>query len=938
MPEWKQEIRGRLASLKLEPAREAAIVEELAQHLEDCYGALLAGGAPPAEAQRQTLAELSEREMLTRELRRVERQIKQEPIILGTTRRTNMIADLWQDLRYGVRMLLKHKGFTAVAVLSLALGIGANTAIFSLIDALLLKSLPVQDPQQLVVFSVVRQGGNDYTFNYPLIERFNQANHSFAGIIASNGGDKLRMSVAEPGGGGEIEPVQAEQVSGNYFSVLGVNAAAGRTLTEDDDRGPQPVAVISYDFWQRRFAADPRVVGHKITLNDFPFTVIGVAPRGFSGFELGAKPDLWWSLRMTPQVYPGRKWPSWLLVMGRLRPGAIVEQARAEMDAVHHQQLSEIAPERLSLLTPTERSNYFADRIELEPGGAGWTVLRKQFRQPLLILMAAVGLVMLIACANVANLLLARAAARQKEIAVRLALGAGRFRLIRQLLTESLLLALTGGALGLLFAYQGTRVLLTYLPQQRPVFLNLSPDARVLGFTLAVAVLTGILFGLAPALRATRLDLTTSLREKAGSGGSGRSRVALNKVLIVAQVALSLFLLIGAGLFVRSLQKLKGLDAGFDRENVMVFDVDPGHAFSMAQQVGLYKQLLARLEALPGARAVSVSPYPPLNGGMTTPHNVVKVPGYSPPAGQDTSCQLLWVGPKFFETMGIPLLQGRDFGPQEETPVAANTSQPAIAKAAQNATSRALLAAVINQAMAQFFFGNENPLGKHFDLLLAGSLKGISFQVIGVVKDAKYKTLREPTRRAFYVSYFQDPGSGALTFLLRTTGNPTGFGSAVQRAVRELEPRLQVGGLKTLDDVVNESLVQERFVAQLASFFSLSALLLACIGLYGIMSYAVTKRTNEIGIRMALGARGGDVVRLVMKETMVLVAVGVTIGLSAALATTRLVSTLLYGLTPNDPVTIMVATLLMIGVAALAGYLPARKASQVDPLVALRCE
>lgn len=846
---------------------------------------------------------------------------------------------MFQDLRYGVRLLLKSKSFTVVAVFSLALGIGANTAIFSLIDALLLKPLPVKDPQQLVVFSVVRQGGNDVTFSYPLFERFNQANHSFAGIVASNGGDKMRMSVAEPGAGGQLESVQAEQVSGNYFSVLGVNAVTGRTLTEEDDRAsdPQPVAVISYDFWQRRFGLDPGVVGRKIILEDFPFIVIGVAPPGFSGFEVGGKPDLWWSLRMTPQVYSGRKWPSWLLVMGRLRPGVSVEQARAELDAIHRQRLNEIPSERLSQLTPTERSNYFASRIELEPGGAGWTPLRKPFRQPLLILMMVVSLVLVIACANVANLLLSRAAARQKEIAVRLALGAGRFRLIRQLLTESLVLALTGGALGLLFAYQGTQLLLTYLPRERPVFLNVSPDARVLGFTLAVSVLTGILFGLAPALRATRLDLTASLKEKAGSGSSGRSRLALNKVLIVAQVGLSLLLLIGAGLFVRSLQKLKSLDAGFDRENVVVFEVEPGHGFSVAQQTSLYEQLLARLEVLPGVRAASVSGYQPLNR-MTTASNSVTVPGHTPPAGEDTSCQLLWVGPKFFETMIMPLLQGRDFGPQEEQPFEAKPSQRAGGQAVQNATpygEAAPLSAVINQTMAHYFFGDENPLGKHF-YFMGGSLKARPFQVIGVVKDAKYKSLRETSRRAFYLSYFQDPGAGALTFLLRTTGNPTGFGSAIERTVRELNPRLQVVGLKTMDDVVNESLAQERFVAQLASFFSLFALLLACVGLYGIMSYTVTRRTNEIGIRIALGARSADVVRLVMKETMLLVAAGVAIGLGAALAATRLIASLLYGLTPNDPVTMAVAALLMIAVAALAGYLPARRASRVDPMTALR--
>lgn len=849
-----------------------------------------------------------------------------------------------QDLRFGVRMLVKHKGLTVAAVFTLAIGIGANTAIFSLIDALLLKSLPVKDAQQLVLFSIVRPGGTDVTFSYPLIERFARDTRSFTGIIASNAGDRLRLSVAQAdGSAGEIEWVQADQVSGNYFPVLGVNAVAGRALDQDDDRAsdPQPVAIISYDFWQRRFGKEPSVVGRKITLNDFPFTVIGVAPRGFSGLEAGGKTDLWWPLQMTPQVFPGRRWlkssASWLLAMGRLRPGVSVEQARAEMEAIHRDQLSEAPPERLARLTPAGRSNYFASRVELEPGGAGWTLLRKQFKQPLLILMLTVGLVLLIACASLANLLLARAAARQKEIAVRLALGAGRFRLMRQFLTEGVLLSLAGGSLALLFADQATRLLFAYLPQDRPVFLDLTPNALTIGFTLGLSVLTGMLFGLAPALRAMRLDLAASLKTKTGAS-SGFSPRVFNKTLIVAQVALSLFLLIGAGLFVRSLQNLLSLDTGFEREHVAVFTVDPGDGISETQQTSLFKELLTRLEALPGARAASVSVYLPLNR-MTTASNSVSVPGIATPAGADTSCQTLWVGPKFFETMGMPLLAGRDFGSQEQQPIDAAARQNAGPQAQRSipGSETVPLSAVINQTMARDFFGDEIPLGKIF-LFTAGSLRAMPFQVIGVVRDAKYKSLREQARRAFYVSYFQDPGDGALNFLVRTTGSPARLVSAFERTVRDLNPKLQVTGLKTMNDVVNDSLAQERLVAQFVGFFSLFATLLACIGLYGIMSFAVTRRTNEIGIRLALGARRASIVSLVMKETVLLVAAGEAIGLGAALAATRLSSSLLYGLSPHDPATIGAAALLMIAVAAMAGYLPARRATTVDPMVTLRCE
>lgn len=835
------------------------------------------------------------------------------------------------DLKFALRQLAKNPGFTAVAVLTLALGIGANTAIFSLIDAMLLKPLRVEDPQKLVIFSIAGPNGSQDTFNYPLIQRFIEANHSFTGIFASNHGDRMRMRVAEPGGNSQVESVRAEQVSGNYFSVLGVQAIVGRTLAESDDSvsDPQPVTVISSDLWRRRFGADPNIVGRKVSLNDFPFTVVGVMAEGFIGSEAGGKTDLWWPIRVKPLVFPGNKslesqtsW--WLQVMARLRPGVSLERARTEMDLVLRQQLSEVPGEFLSSMTPAQRQRHFDQRIELRSGSAGWSRLRSEFRQPLLLLMTVVGLVLLIACANVANLLLARAAARQKEISVRLALGAGRFRLVRLLLTESVLLTAMAGALGLFFAYQGTRALLDYLPHGSPVLFQVAPDVRVLGFTLAISLLTGLLFGLAPALRATRLDLITSLKEKTGAGSAVRPGLALNKTLIVMQVALSLFLLVGAGLFVRSLEKLKGLDTGFNRENVLVFTVDPGNAFSSAQRMDVCRQLLARLEALPGARAASVSGWHLLSG--TQSNDKLIVPGYTPRPDENTTCYLFPAGPKFFETMGIALLQGREFGPQDET-LLSSTNGPT-----------APVAVVINQALANHFFANESPLGKL--LYYPGqALKDIPLQVVGVVKDAKYQDLREPTRRTLYVSYFQRPVEWeAMAFQLRTEGNPSGFGGAIERIVREVDPRLQVIEQQTMKEVMSEAMGRERLVAQLAGFFSLFALLLACIGLYGIMSYAVTRRTGEIGIRMALGARTADVINLVMKETLLLVAVGVVLGLSAALATTRLISTLLYGLAANDPLTIGMATVLLICVAALAGYLPARKASRVDPLIALRTE
>jgi len=958
VPEWKPEIRRRLANLQLAPTREAAIVEELAQHLEDCYEELLTGGATPEEASRAALAELTESETLQRELRRVERRFTPESIELGvpgTNRRNNMIGALWQDLRFGLRMLWKNPGVTAIAALSLALGVGANTAIFSLIDATLLRMLPVKDPQRLALFSMARQGQTDYDFSYPFFERVRENQRVFSGLIAASSANSMRAQAQDAGG--DFETIQQERVTGNYFSVLGVNAALGRTLNEEDDSAanPQPVVVISYDFWQRRFALDPAVVGKKIALDDFPFTIVGVAPRGFTGLEVGRRPDLWWPVGAIPLVSPNRpikdEGYTWLKVMGRLQPGASLEQARAEIDALFKQQMAESAARQTSL-PQWQRTPIESMRLELEAGSAGWTRLRQQFKKPMLILMTVVTLVLLIACANVASLLLAGAAARRKEIAVRLSLGANRFRLMRQLLTESALLALLGGALGLVFAQWGTSVLVTYLPRQNPVALDLHPDARVLGFTLAASLLTGLLFGLAPALQATRLDLASSLKDQVGASAprAYRLRLPLHKALIVTQVALSLFLLIGAGLFARSLQNLKTIDLGFERENLVEFRLDTGKGYNRAQRANLYKQMLAKLEALPGARAASLSSFGLLSGNRI--RSKVIAPGFVAQSDDDALCNTLSVGPNYFAAMGMPLLAGREFGAQDErlsdpnpvmAPNAAAAQTPSTqTQAGQTQAGQAPLAAVINQAMARHFFGAENPIGKRFSIEArsqqGSSRQGPPIEVIGLVKDAKYSNMREGAPRTYYLAWFQQPGNSDQMFHLRTVGASANMAAAIRRAALELDPKLQIAGLGTMDERVDELLVRERLIAQLAGFFSLFALLLACLGLYGIMSQATLRRTREIGVRMALGARRGDVVKMVLRESMLLAAAGALIGLGAAIAMTRFVSTMLYGLTPTDPATISLAVLALIVVAAVAGYLPARKAARVDPLVALRCE
>ncbi len=948
--DWKKYVRAHLAPLRLGPERELEMADEMAQHLEAVYEAALADGVSEQEAYERAAAHIKDWRLLECELIRskkpiahtwINKRLAAEARIESRHGKGGIVmGSLVQDLRYGVRMLLKSKAFTAVAVLSLALGIGANTAIFSLINAVMLRMLPVHDPRELILLSLAGPGRTSNNFNYPLFQRLRENDHFFTGLIAANSVSGLRMTVSEPGAPGEVETVQQAQVSSNYFSVLGVNAVVGRVLADDDERAssPQPVAVISYDFWKRRFGLDPAVVGKNITLNECPFTIVGVTSPGFYGFEVGRKPDLWWPLQAVPLVFPSNQYLKlrghwWLRVIGRLQPGANVAQARQELDLIVKQQTAEMLAEDPPRSESTLR--YFQGlRLELEPGGTGWTTLRAQFKQPLLILMAAVGLVLLTACANVANLLLARASRRRKEIAIRLAIGAGRWRIIRQLLTESLLLAIAGGALGLLLAQWGTGVLITYLPRQQTAGLFVAPDTGVLGFTLAVSVLTGILFGLAPAFHATRINLIASLKNQAGAS-AGRSRLALNKVLVVTQVALSLFLLIGAGLFMRSLQNLRTVDTGFDRENLEQFVIDPGARLDAARRVTLYKELLDRLEALPGARSASLLSFPLLSGSSIT--NRIAVPGRAPQPGEEAVCHQMWVGPKFFETMGIPLLSGRDFTKRDELLL----DQPP-GNGGEDSTKKASTAvvpvfAVINQSMEHHFFANEDPIGKRFTYE-GDSTEGYVFEVIGVVKDAKYENLRDASPKTFYSSYFQRPNNNDQTFQLRTLGDLSGLGATLEHAVQEVNPRLHIVGLQTMNDLVDRSLTQERFIAQIAGFFSLFALLLASVGLYGIMSHNVTRRTNEIGIRMALGALRTDVIWMVMRETMMMVAIGVVIGLGAAVATTRVVESMLFGLTATDPVTIALAILAMLAVAAAAGYLPARRASSVDPMIALRYE
>jgi predicted permease len=824
---------------------------------------------------------------------------------------------LLQDVRYAVRVLAKSPGLATVALLSLALGIGANTAIFTIVDAVVLKLLPVAAPEQLVLVGSAGRRNPTSSFSHPTYKDLQDGNKVFSGLLA-HAPVALSMSTE-----GQTERVIGEIVSGSYFSVLGVNAILGRTFTEQDDHAPgsHPVAVMSYGLWRRRFGLDPGLIGRTIQLNAHSFTVIGIAPANFSSTEIGFSPDVRIPLAMQAQLTPGwdalnRRDRVWLGILARLKPDVGIHEAQAAADVLYQQILqAESQSYPPDLTGQMRREGFFERRLVLSEGSRGLSRLRNQLRHPLLVMMAAVGMVLLIACANLATLLLARAAGRQKEIAVRLALGASRSRLVRQLLTESLLLSLIGGGLGLLLSLWASQFLSRFLPQApMPIRLDLHPDARMVGFTLVVSTLTAVLFGLAPALQATRPDLTPVLKEESGALGRRAHRLALGKILVVAQVALSILLLVGAGLFVRTLWKLKALDPGFTRDRIVLLSLDPSlNGYGENETRQFYQRLVERLESLPGIRSASLARVSPLTGGGM--RRTTSIKGYQPVANEDMNMNLNFVGPRYFETMGIPLLQGREFSPRD------SQAAPRVA--------------VINETMARRFWPNESPLGKRIGF---GAPSPLDVEVIAVARDGKYRTLRDQGLSTVYLSYLQEPRAFEMSLHLRITGNPDGMVASVRHAVAELDKNLPIFNVRTLAEQVEASLVPERMLSVLSSFFGLLALLLAGIGLYGVMAYRVARRTREIGIRMALGAKRGSVLTLVLRESLLLVLIGLALGLGAALWATRVISSMLYDISATDPVTLLSVSLMMTAVAILASFLPALRATQVDPVTALRYE
>jgi putative ABC transport system permease protein len=887
MPDWKAEVRKRLLGLQLAPTREAAIVEELAQHLDESYAELLAGGVSQADAYRHVRAELHDGGLLTHGLQRVERSTNPEPIMLGTNRRTNMIADLWQDLRFGARMLVKQPGFTLIAVVTLALGIGANTAIFSIVNAVLLRPFPYQAPERLLILLERLSVTGGFSPSYPNFVDWRAQNTAFEAISAVKQKESFNLT-----GAGEPERLQGRLVSAEFFSLLGVKPLVGRDFLAEEDRpGATPAVILSYGFWQRRFGADPSVIGKQLTLNLQSYTVIGVMP---ANFHFGAEADVTAPIGLQAERFGRRGRDPGADVVARLKPNVSPQQAESEMNLI---------AARLEQQYPESNKNR---RVRVTP-------LHERFvgdvRQPLLILLGAVGLVLLIACANVANLLLVRASARQKEMAVRVALGASRRTLVRQLLTESVLLVVLGAALGILLALWGTSFIASQLPDGIPRLQEANVDARVLVFTLAVSLLTGLLFGLAPALQASRPNLTEGLKE--GERGSSGRRQWLRSGLVIGEVALTLTLLVGAGLLIQSFRRVLAVDPGFKAQNLLTMQLSVNKP-DFQQVANFFDRLQQNIRNLPGVTAVAVS-----NG---LPFESANYPGFiieGRPAPDNKGGGLRYaVSPAYFQTMGIELIKGRLFTAED--------------------TRDSPLVTVINEVFARQHFPNEDPLGKR---IRQPSADSPSLEIVGVVRHVEHYNLdgRNSVQPQFYTSFNQNP-AGHAHVLVRTAVEPLSLVAAVRAQVAALNKDQAVFNVRTMEQTVAQSVAARRFSMLLLAVFAVVALALASLGIYGLMSYAVAQRTREIGVRMALGAQSGDVLKLVVRQGMKLTFIGVALGLVASLALTRTMKNLLFNVSATDPATFAAIALLLIAVALLACFVPARRATKVDPLVALRSE
>ena len=824
------------------------------------------------------------------------------------------------ELRHAVRSLTNSPVFASVAVLSLALGIGANTAVFTLLDHALLRQLPVQDPGELVQ---LKELGANYGSNtgmnslsYPIYEDFRDRNQVFSGMFCRR---QITVSVSQAG---RNERATAELVSGSYFPVLGLRPALGRLFTSQEDRSRSgaPLAVLGYDHWKTRFAGDPSIIGREILVNDHKLTIVGVAQPGFQGTERLFPTQIYIPIMMAKEIEGKRlddRRNRWVQVFARRRPGVSLEQARASLQPIFHSILAwEVLQKEFSRASAYSREQFLKMTLDVVPGGKGQNVAERFLAAPLWAVMGLVGLVLLIACANVANLLIARSTARQKEMAVRLALGAGRGRIIRQLLTESALLSLVGGALGFLIAPWTMRLLSDIMPRMEPpIHFVTAPNLRVLCFTLAVCALATLLFGLAPALRAIRPDLSSTLKDQAGAVAGG-GQAGWRKMLVTAQVGLSLLLLISAGLFVRSLSNLRDVNPGFDVHHLLSFSVDPTlNGYNTERAKIFYSQLNRDLAALPGIQSAALCLVAPLS--FDEWDTSVAVEGYLAKPGEDMSPWVNYVSPGFFATLKIPLYAGRDFTEQDAA------ASPKVA--------------IVNQKFARHYFGDRDAVGRHIGM---GGDPGAKtdIEIVAVVGDTKYQTMRAPIPRQVFFPYLQNNWADQMTAFVRTDIDSSQMFPVLRATVGKLGPTLPVFLMKTGERQRDDSVSVERLAATLAAAFGLLATVLAAVGLYGVMAFLVARRTREIGIRMALGAVTGNVVGLVVREVLLLVGIGVAIGIPAALALARLLSSQLYDVAPSDPTTVVLATLGIAAIAALSAYIPARRATRIDPVTALRYE
>jgi putative ABC transport system permease protein len=834
------------------------------------------------------------------------------------------MSTILSDLRFALRILRRSPLFASVAILSLAMGIGSNTAIFTLMDQIVLRKLPIKDPDSLVMlYQTASNNGNNMgrrMQSYPIYQDFQQKAAPLSEVICR------RLISTSLSVDNQTERVDAEMVSGNFFSMLGVGPAAGRVFSsEEDDRVYQghPAVVLSYPYWVRRFSRDSNVVGKKILVNNYPMTIVGVSAQGFMGLDPTRSPQIRVPILMKQVIAPEWKWlqvddrrSRWVQVFARLKPGYTVESAAAPLQGLFHQiREYEMTLPAAAKWSAYSRGEFMKGTIHIEKAATGYSDLRNSFSTALMVLMIMVGLVLLIACANVANLLIARALARQKEVSVRLSLGASRGQLVRQLLMESMVLAGAGGVIGILLAFTMTRGLLALIPAEgNPLQIVAMPDIRILLFTLGVTLLTGLVFGLIPAWRATRPDLWTTLKDTIGSiAGTRGSSLFLRKSLIAVQVALSFLLLFGAGLFVRSLQNLKTTSTGFEgMENLVTFQVSPAlNGYDVPRAVNFYRQLLDSTRAMPGVKDAAFAAVALLHGDEWDRETMVE--GHEAKDGENMQAYMNATSPGYFRTMGIPILEGRDFDDRDLHPDSKT--------------------AIVNEHFAKHFFGEVNPIGRH--LGNNGPQGKLDTEIVGVVADSLYEGPRQGVRRQVFIPIY---GNGSNTFYVRTTSDSRTAYAAIRRAVKNLDASLPVYEMKTLESQLDETLLTERLIALLSAGFGLLATTLAVIGLYGVMAFVVTRRTKEMGVRLALGAPRRNVIWLVMREVLILVATGLAVGVPSAIGLGRFVSAQLYGIQGTDLRIAAAMVFLLSAVAAAAGMIPAHRASRIDPMTALRFE